>query len=169
VEDIRMRLRRAVAVIFLIFALPVLARAQSPGVPALTFTGGWAGFADEGLIHHSAVGVGAEWVPTPHLSVGPELLYMVGPSSDRDLMVLGVARVGILPLRSRIAPFVTVGGGIMTHTNKFGGQSYSSTEGGFLFGGGVRINASPRVFVAPEFTMGWEPHMRVSVAVGIRF
>ena len=83
-------------------------------------------------------------------------------------MLLGVARVGILSLRSRVAPFVTVGGGLMTHSTRFGNESFSSTEGGFLFGGGGRINASSRVFVAPEFTMGWEPHMRVSVTVGIR-
>ena len=162
-----MCLRSAVAVI-LLFLLPGLAGAQSAAVPALTFSGGWAGFVDEGLVNHSAVGVGAEWVPTPHLSVGPELLYLVGPGSDRDVMLLGVARVGILSLRSRVAPFVTVGGGLMTHSTRFGNESFSSTEGGFLFGGGGRINASSRVFVAPEFTMGWEPHMRVSVTVGIR-
>lgn len=163
-----MRVRSAVAIILLL-VLPAVARAQSAATPALTLTGGWAGFADDGLINHGAFGVGAEWVPTDHLSIGPELLYMVGPRSDRDLMLLGTARVGILSLRSPVAPFVTVGGGMMTHTDKFGGESYSSTEGGFIFGGGVRINASPRVFVAPEFVMGWEPHMRVSVTVGIRF
>ena len=163
-----MRARNAIAIILLL-VLPAVARAQSAAVPALTFTGGWTGFADEGLINHAAFGVGAEWVPTAHLSVGPELLYMVGPGSDRDLMLLGVARVGILALRSRVSPFVTAGGGMMRHTDRFGSDSYSSTEGGLIFGGGVRINPSPRVFIAPEFTMGWEPHMRVSVTVGVRF
>lgn len=162
-----MRIRIAVAAILLIVA-PVSARAQSASVPALTFSGGWAGFADEGLINHGAFGVGAEWVPTTHLSIGPELLYMAGPGDDSDLFVLGVARIGILPLRSRVAPFVTLGGGMMVHSDTFGADTYRSTEGAFIVGGGARINASPRVFIAPEFTMGWEPHMRVSVTVGIR-
>ena len=163
-----MRARAVVAAILLLVS-PALARAQSAAVPALTLVGGWTGFADEGLINHGALGVGAEWLPTSHLSVGPELLYMVGPRDDRDLFVLGVARLGILPLRSRLAPFVTLGGGMMTHYSRFGAEPFSSTEGAFIVGGGARIKASPRVFIAPEYTIGWEPHMRVSVTVGIRF
>jgi hypothetical protein len=162
-----MRIGVAVAATLLI-ATPALARAQAGPVPALTFSGGWAGFADEGLINHGAFGVGAEWVPTAHLSIGPELLSMVGPGDDRDLFVLGVARVGIRSLASRVAPFVTLGGGMMVHSDRFGPETLRSTEGAFIVGGGARINASPRVFIAPEFTMGWEPHMRVSVTVGIR-
>ena len=162
-----MRVRAAIAAILLL-PIPHVARAQSAAVPALTFGGGWAGFADEGLINHGAFGAGAEWVPMRHLAVGPEVLYMIGPRDDRDLFLLGVARIGILPLRSRVAPFVTLGAGMMTHYSKFVGESYSSTEGAFIVGGGVRITASPRVFIAPEFTMGWEPHMRVSVSVGVR-
>lgn len=162
-----MRLHLAIAAILLLLT-PALSRAQPAATPALTVGGGWAGFADEGLINHGAFGVGAEWVPARHISVGPELLYMVGPRDDRDLFLLGVARIGILPLAARVAPFVTAGGGMMTHFSRFGTESYNSTEGAFIFGGGVRFNASPRVFVAPEFTMGWEPHMRVSVSVGIR-
>ena len=159
---------RAAIIAVVLFASAGLARGQSAAVPALTVGGGWAGFADEGLINHGVFGVGAEWVPTRHLSVGPELLYMAGPRDDRDLFLLGVARIGILPLRSRIAPFVTLGAGMMTHSSKFVGETYRSTEGAFIVGGGARINASPRVFIAPEFTIGWEPHMRVSVNVGIR-
>ena len=164
-----MRVRVAVAAAILLLSISTLAHAQSAAVPALTVSGGWTGFIDEGLISHGAFGVGAEWLPTQNLSVGPELLYMVGPRDDRDLFLVGVARVGILPLRSRVAPFVTLGGGIMTHSSRFGVESYSSTEGAFIFGGGARINATPRIFIAPEYTMGWEPHMRVAVTVGIRF
>jgi hypothetical protein len=162
-----MRIRAAVIAI-LSCLLPELARAQSAAVPAVTVGGGWAGFADEGLINHGVFGAGAEWVPAQRLSIGPELLYMIGPRDDRDLFLLGVARIGILPLQSRVAPFVTLGGGMMTHFSRFGAESFSSTEGAFIFGGGVRFNASPRVFVAPEFTLGWEPHMRVAINVGIR-
>ncbi len=149
--------------------IPAASSAQPSAVPNLTFSGGWAGFVDDGRVDHGALGGGLEWVLTRRLAVGPEILYMVGPDEDRDLFVLGVARIGILPLGSRVAPFVTLGGGSMTHTDTFyGGQSYSSTDGAFIAGGGVRVNASPRVYIAPEFTLGWEPHIRASVTVGIR-
>ena len=88
---------------------------------------------------------------------------MVGPGDDRDTFVLGVARIGVLPFTSRVAPFFTVGAGLMTHSDRYGGRSYSSTEGALIVGGGVRINATSRIFIAPEFTMGWEPHIRASV------
>jgi hypothetical protein len=164
VEDIM----RAVVGAILLLVISGPAQAQPAAAPSLTVGGGWAGFADEGLIDHGAFGAGVEWVPTRHLSVGPELLYMVGPGDDRDLFLLGVARIGILPLQSRVAPFVTLGAGMMTNFSRFGAESFSSTEGAFIVGGGARFNASPRVFVAPEFTIGWEPHVRVSVSVGIR-
>src|SRR5688572_6808403 len=111
-----MRVRVAVAAAIALLVIPTLARAQSAAAPALTASGGWTGFVDEGLISHGAFGVGAEWLPTQNLSVGPELLYMVGPWDDRDLFLVGIARVGILPIRSRVAPFVMLGGGIMTHS-----------------------------------------------------
>jgi hypothetical protein len=162
-----MRARCVVAAILSLFT-PAVAAAQASAVPAVTFAGGWAGFADEGLIDHGAFGGGLEWVVTPRIAIGPEVLYMVGPDEDRDLFVLAVARIGILPFRSRVAPFVTMGAGMMTHSDRFAAGSYSSTEGAFIVGGGARIDASPRVFIAPEFTMGWEPHVRVSVTVGVR-
>ncbi|BCS31388.1 hypothetical protein TBR22_A05890 [Luteitalea sp. TBR-22] len=147
---------------------PTTAAAQSSAVPTVTLNAGWAGFVDDGRVDHGAFGGGLEWVLTPRLAIGPEVLYMVGPEDDRDLFVLGVARLGILPLRSRVAPFVTLGAGTMTHSDRFGSQSYRSTEGAFIAGGGARITVSPRVYVAPEFTVGWEPHIRASVTVGIR-
>jgi hypothetical protein len=163
------RILAAVVAAAVTLLIPVSASAQSSAVPSLTFSGGWAGFVDDGRIDHGAFGGGLEWVPTSRIALGPEVLYMVGPGDDRDLFVLGVARIGILPLKSRVAPFVTLGGGFMTHSDSYyGGQSYSSTEGAFIAGGGVRINASSRVYIAPEFTIGWEPHIRASVSVGIR-
>lgn len=159
----------AVVAAALTLLIPDLSSAQPSAVPNLMFSGGWAGFVDDGRIDHGAFGGGLEWVLTPRIAIGPEILSMIGPDDDRDLFVLGVARIGVLPLGSKVAPFVTLGGGSMTHSDTFyGGQSYSSTEGAFIAGGGVRINASPRVFIAPEFTLGWEPHMRASVTVGIR-
>lgn len=165
-SDARILAAALAAVLVWLPAVP--SSAQPSATPNLTLSGGWAGFADDALINHGAFGAGAEWVPASHLSLGPEVLYMIGPGDDRDLFLLGVARVGIRPLKSRVAPFVTVGGGMMVHSDRFAGETYRSTEGAFIVGGGARFNASPDVLVAPEFTMGWEPHMRVSVTIGIR-
>lgn len=153
-------------------ALLIVASASARAQPAanranVTFGGGYAGFLDDAVINHGVAGAGAEWVLAPRLAVGPEVLYMVGPDSDRDVFVLGVVRVGIRPFSTAVAPYVVAGGGLMRHSNRFGGRSFSSTEGAFIVGGGVRVRASDRVFVAPELTVGWEPHVRASVNVGI--
>lgn len=68
-----------------------------------------------------------------------------------------------------VTPFLVVGGGIFRHSDRFGGQTFSSTEGSFTAGGGVRIPIGERLYVAPELCIGWEPHYRLSVAVGWRF
>ena len=166
-----MSIRRAAGacLILNVLLLPAVVRGQSTATPSLTITAGRADFLDDGRLVHGVVGGGVEWLPFRHVAVGPEILYMVGPGDDRDLFVLGVARVGILPLRSRVAPFVTVGAGTMTHSDTVsGGRPFRSTEAALVLGAGVRVNAWPRVYVAPEVTLGWEPHLRVSVNVGMR-
>lgn len=151
----------------LVLARPAAAQPASP-TPDLLLTGGYAAFVDDGRIDHGVVGAGVAWTPWRHMAVGPEVLYMVGPNDDRDLFVLGVARFGVVPFGRPVVPFVSAGAGVMRHTDSFYGRSFSSTEMGLVFGGGVRITPTPRVFIAPEFTLGWEPHMRASVTVGIR-
>lgn len=152
------------------FALlsPDVVVAQSAATPNLTVGAGHADFLDDSRIGHTSFGVGAEWIVLPWLTVGPEVLYMVGPGDDRDTFVLGVARIGVRPFASRVEPFLTIGGGLMAHRDRFGSQSYHATEGAWIGGGGVRINATSRIFIAPEVTVGWEPHIRASVSVGIR-
>ena len=148
------------------WSAPVSAQAPSLA-PNVTVAGGWAGFADEGLIHHGVIGAGAEWVATRHLAVGAEVHHAMGPGADRDLFALGVVRVGVLPFSRVVVPFVIAGAGIMRHSDRFFGGTATSTEGAFVVGGGVRVRLSPRVFVAPEAMIGWEPHVRVGVTVGI--
>ena len=145
--------------------LPAYAQTPSP-VPGVTVSGGYAGFIDEGLIDHGTLGAGAEWVLTRHVAVGPEVIYAIGPGSDRDLFVLGVVRAGVLPYSRPVVPFVTAGAGLMRNSMSFRGSSFSSSEGAFVFGGGVRLRLSSRAFGAPEFVFGWEPHVRVGVTAG---
>ncbi|MQA28379.1 MAG: hypothetical protein GEU82_00870 [Luteitalea sp.] len=156
------------AVIAILCPLAASAGAQSrPPTARVTLTGGYAGFVDDSWINHQVVGGGAEWVVTPRIAVGPELLYMIGPRVDRDLFVLGMARFGILPFSRRVVPVAIAGGGFMVHSDRFNGRTFRSAEGAFVFGGGARVGVTPNVYVTPELTMGWEPHVRASVNVGI--
>jgi hypothetical protein len=165
-------MRAAIVVVAFVVTLGLLtsdvAVAQSAATPHLTLGAGHADFLDEGRIGHTSLGAGAEWLLLPRLAIGPEVLYLVGPGEDRDTLVLGVARIGLRPFAARVVPFFTIGAGLITHRDRYGSQSYHSTEGAWIGGGGVRINASSRIFIAPEFTVGWEPHIRASVSVGFR-
>lgn len=150
--------------------LPMSARAQERPAPAVEFTAGWAGFADEGVVHHSVLGGAARFNLTPRIGIGPELVYMVGPGSDRDLILTGNLTFDFLaPSSPRpITPFVVVGGGLFRHSNDFFNGTYTSTEGAFTAGGGVRIALGERAYIAPEVRAGWETHIRLTVALGWR-
>jgi hypothetical protein len=131
--------------------------------------GGYAGFLDESVMHHSVLGSAARWYLLPRVAVGPELVYMKGLGDDRDLVLTGNVTFDVLSGARAVTPFLVAGGGIFRHSDRFSGHTFSSTEGSFTGGGGVRIPIGEHLYVAPEFRIGWEPHYRVSVAVGWRF
>ena len=164
---IRPNLHTTLILILIGFCATAEAQRDTPRASVILI-GGYAGFVDERIIHHTAAGGGAEWILTSRLAIGPEVLYMTGPGSDRDLFVVGVARFGLLPFTRRVVPFATIGGGVMTHSDRFSGQTFRSAEGAFVAGGGIRVVLSQKVYVAPELIVGWEPHVRGSVNVGIR-
>ena len=132
---------------------------------------GWAGFGDEGIVHHTLVGAGARFYVSRRFSLGPELQYMVGPDSDRDLILTGNIAFDVLgPTATRprrTTPYLVVGGGLFRHSTRFISESFSSTEGAFTAGVGVRGWVSERVFVAADARLGWEPHIRVAGTVGV--
>ena len=73
---------RAVILFAFGFLWSFLARfsdAQDRPRAALEFSRGWAGFVDDATIHHAVFGGAARFYVTPRISVGPELVYMVGP------------------------------------------------------------------------------------------
>ena len=146
----------------------VLAAQERPR-PVIDFSGGWAGFPDESMIHHRTVGGSARFYATPKLSVGPEVVYMVGPGTDRDLFVTGnvtyewplLAR-GRVP---RLMPFVVASGGYMRHWPRFG--TFISHTGAVVGGGGVRFRITDRVSAGPDLRLGWELHLRAAGTVSI--
>lgn len=127
--------------------------------------GGW--FLDDGAIGHGTLGVAYRWHAGKRLSLGPEFVYWWGPGHDRDQTLTGNVRFDFRTTGT--SPFVVAGGGLYRHTDRFFTERFSSTEGAFTLGGGVRIPLDQGWYLTPEWRMGWEPHMRVQVALGRRF
>jgi hypothetical protein len=161
-------------------ALPVVvlvlfsssATAQTPGGNSVAgdLTVGYAGFVDEGMIHHGVVGGALRWYVSPRVSLGPEIVFMAGPGDDRDLMLTGNLTFDFLsPGPGRVfTPFVVAGGGWFRHSDRVGAGSYASDEGAFTAGVGLRANVSDRWYVGAEWRVGWELHTRISGVVGFR-
>ena len=150
----------------------VLAGGAFAQAPAVELTAGYAGFVDDATISHALVGGLARWPVTPRLSVGPEVTYMKGPRSDRDLFVLGNVTwdlvAGGTPRGGLVVPYVLGGAGFFRHFDRFGPASFASNEGAFSAGGGARIWVTPRVYVGAEARFGWELHTRVAGTVGVQ-
>ena len=146
--------------------------AQTGSAPAVEATAGWAGFADDAMISHGVLGGMARWQVTPRLSIGPEVTYMKGPGSDRDLSVTGnvtwdlVSRTA--PQPGTVVPYVVGGAGFFRHADRFGPLRFASTEGTFTAGGGARVWMTPRVYVGAEARVGWELHARLAGTVGVQ-
>lgn len=152
------------------------AHAQSsdpPPAPAVEFLVGWAGFVDDATIDHSIYGAAGRISLTPRLAVGPEVVYMIGPGSDRDLFVTGNVTFDLVPPRQgrprRVTPFVVGGGGFFQHSDRAGSFSFTSYEGAFTAGGGVRVWITERVYALADFRFGWELHARINGGIGIGF
>jgi hypothetical protein len=162
---------RLACLTFLLAPLPVAAQ-TGQGAPrvAVELTSGYAGFVDDATIDHAVIEGTVRFHVSPRLSVGPEVTYMVGPRDDRDWFLMGNVYFDFRSpagRRLRVAPFVVGGGGLMRHFDRFGPITYASSEGAFTAGGGVRLHLTDRVYVAPEYRIGWELHFRLTATVGV--
>ena len=126
-------------------AIPGLAVAQDLSRRVIEVSGGFAGFVDESIIPHGTVGAAVRWDVAPHLSVGPELVYMAGGSDDQHVHLTGKVVVDFL--RDRAAsPYFVADGGLMIARLTFARPGdFWYREGAVSFGGGARINAQPPV------------------------
>ncbi len=155
-------LRVMLIVVFL--GLPSSALAQQAEAEAAA---GGAWFPDESAIGHSLVGGSVRWRLTPKLAIGPEFTYWRGPGHDRDQTLTG--NLTYTFRAAGLSPFVVAGAGLFRHSDRFVRDTFSSTEAGWTLGGGVRIPFRRRWYVAPETRLGWEPHVRLHVAIGRQF
>jgi len=159
-------MRHAIFPVLVVLGFAASAFAQeSPSRLAVDFTGGYAAFVDESAIGHFTLGGGVRWQLTPKISVGPDFVFMRGPGEDRDIYLTGKVIVDFMPNRL-VSPFVVADGGAMFHGDQyFNAPASWGKEGAVSAGGGVRINVSPRISIAPEFRIGWEPHFRIGAMV----
>jgi hypothetical protein len=162
------RKQRILSVIVGLLAIPGLAAAQELPGRVVEVSGGFAGFVDESIIKHGTLGAAVRWNLGRRLSVGPEIVYMNGGPGDQDLFLTGKLVVDFMPARAASPYFVADGGLMVSRLTFVGASDFWFREGAVSFGGGTRINLSPRMFLAPEVRIGWEPHIRFTVILGWR-
>lgn len=162
------RITSAIAALIL-SALP--AAAQDRPSPTLDLAAGWVGFADDGIVSEFPVGGGFRWYLTPRISIGPEVTFITGESHSHQV-VTGNLTLDLLAPRNgapRVTPFIVVGGGMFRTSEDFANGPYSSTEGAFTVGGGIRAPLGGRVAAGIDARLGWEPHLRLTgfISVGL--
>jgi hypothetical protein len=139
---------------------------------AVEVVGGYAGFLDEGLVDHVIAGATVRYRLGRIISLGPEIVFMIGPGTDRDVFLTGNVTFDFLvpadgPRPGTVSPFVVAGGGLMIHRTRFGGSEFSTTEGAVTGGGGVRVWITRRIYAMGAYRAGWEPHMRIDGGIGV--
>ena len=169
--------RTTLAALFMSAAV-LPAAAQDGGSFIIEAQAGYAGFLDDATIDHGFVGGAFKTRLTRTLWIGPEIVWMRGPDRDRDLFLTGTLTWDLAPPEARrhgssarpgprFVPFFVAGGGVMRHEDRFFNETFASWEGAVTGGGGARIRVGRRWYVAPEFRVGWEPHYRIGVSIGM--
>jgi hypothetical protein len=147
-----------------LLAMPVAAEARRQY--ALDLSAAWVGFADDGVVSETLVGGAARWHLSPRVSIGPELVYIQGENHSH-FVVTGNLTFDFNP-DGPVEPFFVVGGGMFQTHETFFDDAFTSREGAFTVGGGVRVRATDRVSVGLDARIGWEPHIRIGGLVSIR-
>ena len=160
--------------VFVLLAAPMadLAAAQDRPGPAVEFAAGWVGFADDGIVSESLVGGDARWYVLPRVSVGPELVYIHNAHHSHLVLTGNVTWDMLAPTNRRprrLTPFLVAGGGVFQTRERLFTGTYTSSEGAFTAGGGVRALLGDRVILGFELRAGWEPHVRITGLIGWQF
>jgi len=152
--------------------LPGTARGQDRPGPASEFSAGWVGFADDGIVSEGMVGGTVRWYVLPRISVGPELAFIEGSNHSHFVLTANVTFDLLSPVNGQpraVTPFLVAGAGMFQTRETFFNGPFTSTEGAFTVGGGVRVRAGDRVTLGIDTRIGWEPHVRVNGFIGVLF
>jgi hypothetical protein len=153
---------------FMILFFAVAAEAQQRPNPEIHLTGGWVGFIDEDLLDHAAIGASFRYYLTRRVGIEPEVLYMIGPGADRDVSVIPNLSFDFRP-GQQVRPYIIGGVGLLHHRDEFNFMKFTDNEWTVNGGVGVKVFLTPRVFVAPEFRLGFETTFRAGGSVGFAF
>jgi hypothetical protein len=142
-------------------------RAVTAGTTAAEISANYATFFDDGAIDHRGVAGAMRVHVTPRLSVGPELVYLIGPGSDRDVVLTGTLTIDFRTPRigraGRIEPYAVVGAGLLSHRS----GNWAGVSPLVTWGGGARVWLARQIYAASDVRLGWYPHMRIAGTMGI--
>jgi len=171
-KSVRSRLRVAAVGIVAVGALgaPMAGDAAAQQAPrtAVELAAGWIGFADDGVVSEVMVGGSGRYYVFPRVAIGPEVQYIQG-NEHSHLVLTGNLTFDVRGPVPRVTPFVVVGGGLFQTRDRFPSGPYTSSEGAFTAGGGIRARIGERATVGVEARIGWELHLRVNGTAGWRF
>jgi hypothetical protein len=158
------------AAIFAVLAADSVAAQERPR-PAVEFNAGWVGFADDGVVNEGLLGGAARFYVLPRVSVGPEIAFIDGTHHSHLMLTGNVTWDLLAPTNGRprpVSPFLVAGGGLFQTREHFATGPFTSSEGAFTAGGGVRTSLGKRVVAGVDARVGWELHLRVSGLVGFQ-
>jgi hypothetical protein len=163
-----------VAIALLSIVAPAMvspAAAQNRPAPSAELTAAWVGFADDGVVDEGLVGGSVRLYVLPRLSVGPEVVYIGGNNHSHWMVTGNVTWDMFAPVNGRrhqVTPFLVAGAGLFQTRETFFGDTFTSSEGAFTAGGGIRSVVNNRIVLALDARVGWELHVRVGAVVGVR-
>ena len=126
---------------------------------------GYANFIDDASLPHFVVGGAVRIGLFSGLGFQPELAYMYRSQRDRDFVLIPNL-IWEFRRNSRIVPYFIGGAGLLNHRETFDTFNLSGNAWIFQGGFGTKIFLNPKVFIAPEARIGWEPHIRITGTVG---
>jgi hypothetical protein len=143
---------------------------ERPGL-AVEFEAGALLFADDGIVTEGFVGGSARVYVLPRISLGPEIAFIRGDNHDH-LMLTGNVMLDLVPPVNGdpqlVTPFVVLGAGLFQTRESFlDNETFTSSEGAFTAGGGVRGLVGERMILGVEARVGWELHVRVNAILGV--
>jgi len=159
-----------VVIVGVLIGCATSAPAQERPGPAVEFAVGQLAFPDETVVTEGMVGGAARFYLMPRLSVGPEVAFIQGDEHSH-LMLTGNLTFDLMDRVNGsprvLTPFVVAGGGLFRTEQSFPFDNFSSSEGAFTGGGGVRVKVGDRVYAGAEVRVGWETHIRYNGMLGV--